>query len=38
MFLLWRFLGFRRLLALFVLRRAWRMYKSRKASAGSTGS
>jgi hypothetical protein len=31
MLLLWRLLGFRRLLALFVLRRAWRMYRRRRA-------
>jgi hypothetical protein len=27
---LWRFIGLRRLLALFVLRKAWQMYRSRK--------
>jgi len=26
---LWRFIGLRRLLALFVLRKAWQMYQSR---------
>jgi hypothetical protein len=30
MFMLWRLFGFRRLIALWVLRRAWRMYRSRK--------
>jgi hypothetical protein len=30
MFFLWRLLGFRRLLAVFVLRKAWQMYRSRK--------
>jgi hypothetical protein len=32
MFLLFRFLGLRRLLALFVLRKAWRMYRARRQS------
>jgi hypothetical protein len=32
MLMLWRLLGFRRLAALWVLRRAWRMYRSRRAS------
>jgi hypothetical protein len=27
---LWRFLGVRRLLMLFVLRRVWRLYQSRR--------
>jgi hypothetical protein len=30
MFFLWRLLGFRRLLAVFVLRKVWQMYRSRK--------
>jgi hypothetical protein len=30
MFLLFRFLGLRRLLALFVVRKAWRMYRARQ--------
>ena len=29
---LWRLLGLRRLLALFVLRKAWRMYRARTAA------
>jgi len=29
MILLWRLLGLRKLLAVFVLRRAWRMYRTR---------
>jgi hypothetical protein len=40
MFLLWRLLGFRRLLALFVLRKVWRMLRARRRgyrSARSTG-
>jgi hypothetical protein len=32
MFFLWRMLGFRKLLALFVLRRLWRLYQARKRS------
>jgi hypothetical protein len=32
MFLLWRFLGFRRVLALFVARRIWRMMQARRAA------
>ncbi len=36
MFLLWRLLGVRRLLALFVLRKAWRMYKNRKPGSDTT--
>jgi hypothetical protein len=36
MFFLWRLLGFRRLLAVFVLRRAWRMYQSRRSSPTTT--
>jgi hypothetical protein len=30
MLFLWRFLGFRRLLAIFVLRKAWQLYRGRK--------
>jgi hypothetical protein len=33
MFFLWKLLGFRRLLLLFVLRRAWRMAQRRRAAA-----
>jgi hypothetical protein len=33
MFLLWRFLGVRRLLVLFVARRLWRMMQSRRAAS-----
>jgi hypothetical protein len=33
MFLLWRFLGVRRLIALFVVRRLWRMMQARRAAA-----
>jgi hypothetical protein len=32
MLLLWRFFGFRRLLALVVLRRAWRIVRARQAA------
>jgi hypothetical protein len=32
MFLLWRFLGFRRLVALWVLRRLWRAFSARRAA------
>jgi hypothetical protein len=31
MMLLWRILGVRRLVVLFVLRRLWRMYRRRRA-------
>jgi hypothetical protein len=31
--LLWRFLGFRRLLVVFILRRLWRMYRGRLAAS-----
>lgn len=34
MLLLWRLLGFRKLLVFFVLRRLWRMYQRRRALAG----
>jgi hypothetical protein len=34
MFWLWRILGFRRLLALWVIRRAWRMVAARRAARG----
>lgn len=34
MFFLFRLLGFRRMLALFVLRRAWRMYQGRRRRPG----
>jgi hypothetical protein len=40
MFVLWRLLGFRRLLALFVLRKLWRMVRARRQAyrtARSTG-
>jgi hypothetical protein len=30
---LWRLIGLRRLAALFLLRKAWRIYRSRKARA-----
>jgi hypothetical protein len=33
MFVLWRLLGFRRLLLLFVLRRVWRMVRARRRAA-----
>jgi hypothetical protein len=33
MLFLWRLLGFRRLLLLFVLRRAWRIVQRRRATA-----
>jgi hypothetical protein len=33
MLVLWRLLGFRRLLVLFVLRRLWRLYQRRRALA-----
>jgi hypothetical protein len=33
MLFLFRFLGFRKLLALFVLRKAWRVLRSRQAQA-----
>ena len=29
---LWRFIGLRRLLALFALRKAWQIYQSRKTT------
>jgi len=31
MMLLWKILGFRRLVMLFVLRRVWRLYQRRRA-------
>jgi hypothetical protein len=31
MFALWRILGFRRLAALWLMRRAWRMYTARRS-------
>ena len=31
MFALWKMIGFRRMIALWLLRRAWRMYLSRRA-------
>jgi hypothetical protein len=31
---LWRFIGLRRLLALFALRKAWQMYQSRRRPPG----
>jgi hypothetical protein len=41
MLLLWRVLGFRRLIALFLLRKAWRMFRARRrraiAARASTG-
>jgi hypothetical protein len=33
MLVLWRLLGFRRLAALWLLRRAWRLYRSRRPAA-----
>jgi hypothetical protein len=36
MFVLWRLLGVRRLLALLVLRKAWRMYRSRKLGSSTS--
>jgi hypothetical protein len=33
MFLLWRFLGLRRLVALFIFRQLWRMIQARRAAA-----
>jgi hypothetical protein len=33
MFFLWRVLGLRRLLALLVLRQAWRMYRKRREAS-----
>jgi hypothetical protein len=33
MFVLWRLLGLRRLLALLVLRKAWQIYRSRRSSS-----
>jgi len=32
MFALWRILGFRRLAALWLMRRAWRLYQARRRS------
>jgi hypothetical protein len=32
MFVLWRLLGFRRLLAVFALRQVWRMIQKRRSS------
>jgi hypothetical protein len=35
MFFLWRFLGFRRLLAVFALRQAWRIVQKRRSGTTS---